>query len=42
VLIKVFSFHVAALITSMGILYAVYLTLEVLYIHKKVQRKQEN
>src|SRR5438067_1923883 len=42
ILIKVFSFHVTALIASMGILYAIFLMLEILYIQKKVQRKQDN
>ena len=38
-LIKVFAFHIPALIASMGILYVVFLTLEVLYIQKKIQSK---
>ncbi len=35
-LIKVAGLHVLALVGSMGIFYALYLTLEVLYINKKV------
>ena len=41
VLIKVFNFHIAALVASMGILYIIFLTLEILYIQKKVQTKQQ-
>jgi hypothetical protein len=41
VLIKVCALHVAALIASMGILYVIFLTLEILYIQKKVQSKQQ-
>ncbi len=41
-LIKVFAFHVAALIASMGIFYVVFLTLEVLYIQKQVYNKQQS
>jgi Ca2+/H+ antiporter len=42
VFIKVFYFHVAALVASLGILYVIYLVLEVLYIQKKVEIKQHN
>ncbi|HEV8538714.1 MAG TPA: hypothetical protein VGR15_07300 [Bacteroidota bacterium] len=42
VLIKVLEFHIAALIASMGILYVVFLTLEISYIQKKVQQKQQS
>jgi len=41
-LIKVFAFHIAALIASMGILYVVFLTLEILYIQKQVHNKQQS
>jgi len=41
-LIKVFQLHVGALIGSMGILYVIFLTLEVFYIQKKVNNKQQN
>ena len=40
-LIKVFEFHVPALVGSMGIFYVVYLTMEVLYINKKVSLRQQ-
>ena len=39
VLIKVCELHVGALVASMGIFYAVFLSLEILYIQKKVDRK---
>ncbi|MDI6766236.1 MAG: hypothetical protein QME52_05375 [Bacteroidota bacterium] len=42
VLIKIFNLHVAALIGAMGIFYVVFLTLEVLYIQKKVNIKNQN
>ena len=42
ILIKAFNFHVAALITSMGVFYVVFLTLEIFYIQKKVQSKQQS
>ncbi len=42
VLIKIFDFNVAALIASMGLLYVEFLTLEILYIQKKVHTRQEN
>lgn len=41
-LIKVIQVHVAALVASMGILYVIFLTLEILYIQKKVQHKQQS
>lgn len=40
--IKIFDFHIAALIGSIGIFYVVFLTLEVLYIQKKVNIKNQN
>ena len=40
-LLNVFAFHTMALITSLGIFYVVYLTLEILYIQKKVSIKQQ-
>ncbi|MBI1803626.1 MAG: hypothetical protein HY033_10750 [Ignavibacteriae bacterium] len=39
--IKVFQFHAAALISSMGIFYVVFLTLEILFIQKKVGIKHQ-
>ena len=41
VLIRFFAVHVVALIASMGILYIIFLTLEILYIQKKIQSKQQ-
>jgi hypothetical protein len=41
-LIKMFSVPVLALIGSMGIFYMIFLVLEVLYIQKKVEIKQQN
>ena len=40
-LIKVFQFPAAPLVASMGILYIIFLTLEVYYIQKKVHSKQQ-
>ena len=42
VLIRVFGVHVGGLIVSMGIIYVVFLVLEILHIQKKVYTKQEN
>ena len=39
VLIKLCELHVGSLVASMGIFYAVFLSLEILYIQKKVDRK---
>ena len=39
VLLKVFDLHIGALVTSMGIFYVVFLSLEIIYIQKKVERK---
>lgn len=41
-LIRVFHFHVGALIVSMGVFYSMFLTLEILYIHRKVSVKQNS
>ncbi len=41
-LIKVFQLHVGALIGSMGIFYVAFLTLEVFYIQKKINSKQQS
>lgn len=41
ILIKAFEFHTAALVGSLGILYAIYLALEVLFIQKKVNLKHQ-
>jgi Ca2+/H+ antiporter len=41
-LIKVFALHIPALIASMGILYVIFLTLEILYIQKKIQSKLQH
>ncbi len=41
VLIKLLEMNVPALIGSLGIFYAVYLTMEVLYINKKVSLRQQ-
>ena len=41
-LIRVFHLHVMALISSMGIFYIVFLILEIFYIQKKVNTKQQN
>jgi hypothetical protein len=40
-LIKGFGFHIGALVASMGILYVMFLTLEVFYIQKKIQSKRQ-
>jgi len=40
-LIKIFGFDVLALVCSTGIFYVLYLTLEVLYINKKVSLRQQ-
>jgi hypothetical protein len=42
VLMKVFHFHVAALVASLGIFYVIFLVLEILFIQKKVGIKQQN
>lgn len=39
--ITVFRLHVGSLVGSLGLFYAIYLTLEVLYIQKKVSEKQQ-
>ena len=41
-LIKVFQLHAAALVSSMGIFYVVYLTMEILFIQKRIGIKQQN
>jgi len=41
VLIKLFAVHVGGLVTSLGFFYIVYLTLEILYIQKKVEQRQQ-
>jgi len=41
-LIKVFQLHVGALIGSMGVFYVAFLTLEVFYIQKKINSKQQS
>ncbi len=41
-LVKVFHLHVGALVGSMGIFYVVFLTLEVFYIQKKINNKQQS
>ena len=41
-LIKVFRFHAAALVSTMGIFYVVYLTLEILFIQKKIGIKHQS
>ena len=35
-LIKIFQYHAGALVTSIGVFYVVFLTLEILFIQKKV------
>ena len=40
--IKVWNYDVAALMTSMVVFYVVFLTLEILYIQKKIQLHQQN
>ncbi len=42
VLIKVFHFNVLYLISSIGIFYIVFLVLEMLFIQKRVNSKQQN
>ncbi|MBI5475770.1 MAG: hypothetical protein HY964_03430 [Ignavibacteriales bacterium] len=42
VMIKIYSIPSLALISSLGIFYMVFLVLEVLYIQKKVEIKQQN
>ncbi|MBI4546987.1 MAG: hypothetical protein HY707_03345 [Ignavibacteriae bacterium] len=41
VLIKTFQFHAGALVGSMGISYLIFLTLEILFIQKKVDIKDD-
>ena len=41
-LVKVFHLHVGALVGSMGIFYVVFLTLEIFYIQKKINNKQQS
>jgi hypothetical protein len=41
-LIKIFGFDAAALVSSMGIFYVVFLTLEILFIQQKINLKQRN
>jgi len=41
-LVKVFQLHVGALVGSMGIFYVVFLTLEIFYIQKKINNKQQS
>jgi hypothetical protein len=41
VLIKFFDTHVGGLVTSLGFFYIVYLTLEILYIQKKVEQQHQ-
>jgi hypothetical protein len=40
--IKVFQFHTTALVGSMGVSYVVFLTLEILFIQKKISIKHQN
>jgi hypothetical protein len=40
-LIKLLGLHVAALVASLGVFYAVFLALEVLFIQRKISIKQE-
>jgi hypothetical protein len=42
VFIKLFYFHVTALIVSLGIFYGIFLVLEILHIQKKIEIKQHN
>ena len=42
ILMKGFGLHVTALIGSMGIFYVVFLTLEIFYIQKKIQSRQNS
>ena len=41
-LIRMFDFHAGGLVVSMGVLYVVYLVLEVLFIQKKISIKHRN
>lgn len=40
--IKAFKLDIVALISAMGIFYAAYLVIEILYIHKKVNSKHQS
>ncbi|MBI5022117.1 MAG: hypothetical protein HZB59_11840 [Ignavibacteriales bacterium] len=42
VLIKIFSLPVLALVGSMGFFYMIFLVLEILYIQRKIEIKQQN
>ncbi len=42
VFIKIFNFHISAFIGAIGIFYIVFLTLEVIYIQKKINIKNQN
>ena len=42
VLLNVFGFHVVALVTSLGVCYVVFLTLEIIYIQKRISTRQQD
>jgi len=41
-LLNVFGFHVVALVTSLGVCYVVFLTLEIIYIQKRISTRQQD
>ncbi|HLF13378.1 MAG TPA: hypothetical protein VI932_00630 [Bacteroidota bacterium] len=41
-LIRVFGFHATALVASLGVFYVAYLALEVIFIQKKLNRRQSS
>jgi hypothetical protein len=40
-LLKVFGFHVVALVSSLGVCYVVFLTMEIIYIQKRLSTRQQ-
>jgi hypothetical protein len=40
-MLKVFGFHVVALVSSLGVCYVVFLTMEIIYIQKRLSTRQQ-
>jgi hypothetical protein len=41
-MLKVFAFHVVALVSSLGVCYVVFLTMEIIYIQKRLSTRQQD
>jgi len=42
VLLNVLKFHVVALVSSLGVCYVIFLTLEIIYIQKRISTRQQD